>query len=153
MTRIFLAIALLFTFSPAQAEKACTQMWCQEGLMLSLKGDDWPAGKYDFTVDMDGKVTTCTGALPFKTCDGSVKCDNDAVTIGESGCALPSGHTFHGIMSQQTPQHLAVTITREDGKVFSWSGDVSRQCGFPNGEQCDKKQCCSAVMDAQVEWK
>ncbi len=146
-------LALLFIATPAQAEKACTEMWCQEGLMLQLKGIDWPAGDYQFTVDMDGARTVCKGSLPFKTCDGSVTCDTTDITIGESGCALPEGHTFHAILSPKTPKHLTVSITRGDGKSFAYDSVVNQQCGFPNGAECDKRQCCSAVIDAQVDWK
>ncbi len=150
---LFFLLALLLAASPAKAEQACTEMWCQEGLMLQLKSTDWPAGEYLFAINMDGAVTNCTGSLPFKTCDGSVTCDSTDVTIGESGCALPEGHAFHAIMSPKTPEHLTVSIKRGDGKSFAFDSAVNQQCGFPNGTACDKRQCCSAVMDAQVEWK
>lgn len=153
MFKYFVLCLLLMLATPALAQKACTEMWCQEGLMLQLQGGDWPAGDYEFTIGLDGAVTHCKGSLPFKTCDGSVTCDTKDVTIGESGCALPDGHTFHAILSQKTPANLSVTIMRGDGKAFSYQSPVQKQCGYPNGKECDPRECCSAVMETPVEWK
>lgn len=150
---LFALFALFLTAPPAAAQQACTEMWCQEGLTLNLNGSDWPAGRYTFTVSLDGATTHCTGSLPFKSCEGNVTCDTQDVTIGESGCALPVGHSFHAIMSQKTPQHLNVAITRADGKTFSFDSAVEKKCFYPNGEGCDPRPCCSAVLQADVAWE
>jgi len=152
--RLFLAIFVLCTSFPAVGEQACTEMWCQEGLTLQFDGGNWPKGEYVFKVNMDGAVTTCRGALPFKTCKGNVICDSDNIRIGESGCALPEeAHLFYGILSQKTPAHIAITIARGDGRKFSYEADVRSQCFYPNGPHCDARQCCSAVISVPLSWQ
>ena len=152
---LLLFVAVFITASqPALAEKACTEMWCQEGLTLHFDGGAWPAGDYTFTVTMDGATTVCKGSLPFKSCDGSVTCDNDALKIGESGCAMPADtHSFYGVLSQKTPKQLSVNITRNDGKSFSYGSEVKGTCFYPNGPTCDARQCCSAVVTTPLVWK
>lgn len=152
---LLLFVAVFTTVSlPAAAEKACTQMWCQEGLTLQFDGGTWPAGDYTFTVAMDGATTTCKGSLPFKSCDGNVTCDSEDVKIGESGCAMPANtHSFYGVLSQKTPNQLSVNITRNDGKSFSYVSEVKGTCFYPNGPSCDERQCCSAVVTTPLVWK
>lgn len=156
MKKLF-ALFLLCLPATAQAQDSilsCTQMWCQEGTTLMLNGGAWKAGDYTFTVTADDKTVTCKGSLPFKTCDGSVTCDGEGVTIGESGCAMPADtHAFHAVMLPQSPAHLAVTVSRADGKSFSYDSDVNAQCSFPNGEECDSTPCCSAVLETEAVFK
>lgn len=155
MKKLFALLCLILP-TAAYAQNSiisCTQMWCQEGTTLMLKGDVWKASEYTFTVKADDKTVTCKGSLPFKTCDGSVTCDGDGVTIGESGCAMPADtHTFHAVMLPKSPKHLNVTVTRADGKAFTYDSDVNAQCSFPNGAECDTSPCCSAVLETSVIW-
>lgn len=155
MRYLFILPFIAFFSFKVQAEiLSCTQMWCQEGLMLNLKGDQWPAGEYMFKIKLDDKDVTCKGSLPFKTCDGSVTCDDASVTIGESGCAMENEtHSFHAVMVQTPPKHMTLDIARGDGKSFSFDSAVESQCGYPNGEQCDLRPCCSAMLETEVVWK
>lgn len=155
MKKYFIVALMLLLSTAARAELlACTQMWCQEGMTVMFKDGVWPAGDYTFTVKLDDKTVTCKGSLPFKTCDGSVTCDAEGVTIGESGCAMgPETHSFHAVMTPVPPQHVTLDIARSDGKTFSFDSAVEAECGYPNGEQCDVHQCCSAVIETNVVWK
>jgi hypothetical protein len=138
----------------APAITACTQMWCQEGLTLNLNGSDWPAGKYDFVVMLDGKVTRCKAELPFKTCDTNVTCSSSDVTIGESGCALPpESHSFNSITSKLSPTEIGIAIRRGDGKFFAWEKAIQKICTYPNGLKCDQRECCSVYAEADVNWE
>jgi hypothetical protein len=156
MKRVFVLVPLLMLalIMQASAERACTQMWCQEGLTLDFKGADWPAGRYDFAITLDDAHISCAGELPLKSCDApNVTCDSEDVTIGESGCALPDGHSFYAILSPTTPERVAVTVTHESGKTFTYDSDVAPVCSYPNGEGCDPHPCCSAVLSADVVFK
>lgn len=138
----------------ARAEKACTQMWCQEGLTVNLKADTWPAGSYEFVVRADDRTVTCKSSLPFKGCEGNTVCDGKGVMIGESGCALPpEAHGFYAIILPSIPDDIKLTVTHESGKTFSYQTPVDKKCFFPNGEGCDPKPCCSAASDFALDWK
>lgn len=157
--RIILLIALLMALiaSPAHTDegRACTQMWCQEGFTLNLDSGTWPAGAYQFVITADGKRISCEGHLPLSSCDTpSVRCDSDAVLIGESGCALPANaHSFHMLQMPKPPAHITVDITHGSGKHFHYENAVQPQCGYPNGKDCDPHPCCSATISTPVEWK
>ena len=152
---ILMVVGLLFFSQPAGAQQACTQMWCQEGATLNLEGASWPPGVYHFTVRAGGIEAECEGRLPFASCEGpNVICNNALVTIGESGCALPEdAHSFHAVMAQGTPGHLDVAIKHESGRSFYYEAALEPQCFYPNGEGCDPRPCCSAVMTAKVVWE
>lgn len=149
--------ALLLLALPAKAAeetKACTQMWCQEGLTLNLNGDEWPAGDYYFAVNLDGKLTNCKGTLPFKNCQSSVVCNTKDITIGESGCALPpANHSFNAILSPQAPTDVVIAIRRADGKYFFWENAAQKICTYPNGAKCDARECCSVYSEVKVVWE
>jgi len=148
------ALIMLATSVAWAGQKACTMLWCQEGFNANFKGNDWPAGEYHFTITMDSQQIKCKGSLPLKSCDKpNVECDSDIVTIGESGCALPDGHSFSGITSKTIPKHFSLIMTQETGKSFSFDNDVARQCSYPNGKQCDAHQCCSASLDINIAWQ
>ncbi len=159
MKKIFgLAVAaVVILASVAQAEMiACTQRWCQEGLTVNLQGTEWPTGDYIFKVKADEQEFICTSKLPFTDCETSaVTCDKEGVSIGASGCALPpEGHSFHGVMMNNADiKQISVDIMHSNGKKASFTSPVAAQCGYPNGEQCDSHQCCSAVLDAPVVWQ
>jgi len=158
MLRLVFSLLLLCAGAlPAAAQmtpRACTQMWCQEGYMLQLQGQDWPHGHYSFKVIADNNVYNCEGSLPFNGCGTpSVTCNDKAVQVGESGCAMsPDTHRFHGIMLPEIPANISVSIAGPEGKVFAYENAVQKQCGFPNGESCDPRQCCSAMEAATVNW-
>ncbi len=152
---LLLAVLLLIgSASTAQAQKACTQMWCQEGLTVNLKADTWLAGNYEFVVTADDRTVTCKSSLPFKSCEGNTACNGEGVMIGESGCALPpEAHSFHAIMLPVIPENIKITVTHQSGKTFSYQTPLEKSCFFPNGEGCDPKPCCSAVADFGLDWK
>lgn len=152
----FAAALFLFSFiATAAPARACTEMWCVEGLTVDLKTDDWPEGKYRFTVTADGKTMRCDSHLPFTSCEAqNTKCDSDEVLIGESGCALPkSDHTFYNLTVRTIPENFSLTIEHESGKRFIYSAPVTKQCGYPNGKGCDPRECCSARLTADVQWQ
>ena len=156
MKNIFILTFLLFMASTntAQAEKACTQMWCQEGATVNLKVDAWPAGNYEFIVKADDHTVTCKSSLPFKACEGNTSCDREGVMIGESGCALPpEAHSFHAVMLPAIPDNIKITVSHESGKTFSYQTPLEKNCFFPNGEGCDPKPCCSATVEFSLFWK
>ena len=154
MRLFFLMFCALFFVVPAHAmEKACTMIGCMSGFELRLNGP-WAPGKYTFDIVADGKKTNCQASLPFADCDGTVQCDGDGVSIGESGCALPPDvHGFHNIMMTEIPAHVALTVTGENGQQFHYETDVNKTCGFPNGKDCDLQPCCSASAQADIVWE
>ncbi len=152
MTLIFLSACSF----PASAQQACTQMWCQEGLNMTLNTADWPSGAYTFTITADGQETICTSRLPFVGCDGNTVCNGPVrVTIGESGCAMgPETHGFYALMMDKPPRNFGLTIARDNGEKFIYGPvAVNPQCSYPNGKECDPSPCCSANLSADVAWE
>lgn len=154
--RIFFAfLIVMFLSGSAYAEKACTEMWCREGFALALEGAAWKPGKYEFYIKADDAAVTCTATLPLRSdCAPSAQCSHPDWQIGESGCALPAdAQGFHEISSTAMPQHVRVDITGPDGKTARTELPVTAQCGYPNGKECDKRQCCGATASMMVEWR
>ncbi len=149
-----MAVLLLATIAVQAQMRACTQMWCVEGYTLRLEGQDWPAGQYTFNIIADNTVYSCQGALPFDGCGKpAITCNDDGVQIGESGCALPaSEHKFDSIMLPKIPDNVSMSIAAPDGNIFSYENAVQKRCGYPNGEECDTRACCSAMESVQVRW-
>jgi hypothetical protein len=152
---LFTPLLLLFIPVSLHAEPmACTAMWCQEGLTVNFTGKDWPEGKYQFEIQAGGTTTRCQGHLPFNGCEDHTTCDREGITIMESGCMLPDvEQSFAGIMMKTIPTAITLRVRHESGKKFEFSSPVARQCGYPNGKQCDKKECCSGVLNAPVIWR
>lgn len=155
--RIFLAlfVAIMTLAGTAQAQKACTEMWCREGFALALENAAWKPGKYEFTIKADDNVVTCAAMLPLRPdCAPSAQCSHPEWQIGESGCALPpENQGFHEIASTAVPAHVRVDITGPDGKTARVELPVTAQCGYPNGKECDKRQCCGATARMSVIWR
>lgn len=135
------------------ARQACTQMWCQEGYFLHMKAEQWPEGYYSFKVVTDDKVYNCEGNLPLQACGmPSVICNDKAITIGESGCAMaPETHSFYGVTLKDIPKHISVTVSGPTGTVIH-EGQVNKQCSYPNGKQCDPRECCAAIDYMSINW-
>jgi hypothetical protein len=150
---LFLTIMVLA--ETAQAQKVCTEMWCREGFALELAGASWKPGKYVFTINADDAVVTCTATLPLRAdCAASAHCSHADWSIGESGCALPpEAQGFHEISSTVIPKHVRVDITGPDTKTARVELPVIAQCGYPNGKDCDSKQCCGATARMDVVWR
>jgi len=133
--------------------RACTMMWCQEGYMLSLNAPSWPQGYYNFKIIADENVYSCEGNLPLRECGmPSVVCNDKAVQVSESGCAMPADtHSFHAVMLTQIPDNIVVSVSGPTGS-FTHEGAVAKKCGYPNGEGCDPRPCCSASESVQIHW-
>lgn len=139
----------------AHAQKACTEMWCREGFSLALDSTAWKAGKYEFYIKADDTVVTCAATLPLRTdCAPSAHCSHPEWQIGESGCALPpDAQSFHEISASTIPQHIRVDVTGPDGRTARVEMPVTAQCGYPNGKECDKRQCCGATAHMTLDWR
>lgn len=150
---LFMTIMVLA--GPALAQKACTEMWCREGFSLSLGDAVWKHGRYEFYIKADDMVVTCTATLPLRSdCAPSAQCSHPDWQVGESGCALPAdAQGFHEIASTAIPKHVRVDITGPDGKTARAELPVAAQCGYPNGKECDERQCCGATAQMAVVWR
>lgn len=150
--RVFIVLALLpLLAAMAQAQpKMCTQMWCDEGLTLQFEAARWPAGVYKMELEVDGAPVTCTASLPLPPCgEAAFECsanDNEIAVITE-GCALPqNAQKLGGIHMRGVPEQLTAKVSMPDGTIRDMASAVAAQCGYPNGEGCDERQCCSARM-------
>ncbi len=158
MRRGLLLAACIFTFIPvAQAEKACTEIGCVNGLML--RGDydrEWKNGNYHFEIVLDNRHVNCYGELPLKPCgEQSLSCNSDLVTITESGCALPkSDHGFGDIHISDDPRKVMVRITHNNRPILTRTiVRVEYLESRPNGPGCGPV-CHSAsynLFDASSE--
>lgn len=140
------ATLLACTPKPAQPDappqKICTAMGCVNGLNVSVaKATAWPAGVYDFVLDLDGTAVTCTGALPLKPCDEgpSLTCTpTDKVQITESGCALPTDqHGFGDIHIEGAPANVKLTIRTGETVLFENELRPEYRTLQPNGPDCE----------------
>ena len=155
--RIFLAlIALVLLARPVAAQEAflmCTQMWCDEGLRVTFESPKWPTGEYKIEMLVDDKSVRCTATLPFKDCEtAGFVCDSPDVQVTTEGCALAKEqHKLGGIWMQIPPKQIMLTLTQPDGKKASLDTAVESECSWPNGEQCDERECCSAQYTLSVK--
>ncbi len=141
-------------YSAAHAQDGammCTQMWCSEGMTLEFTASQWPQGQYRIDVVADDERANCTAQLPLPPCaqQNAFTCSNN--TLGLSvitvGCAMPqAAHALGGLMMTKIPKNIEVSVTMPDSSKREMSSLVESHCGYPNGEQCDKKPCCSAKM-------
>lgn len=134
-------------------QQACTQMWCQEGYILRLQAQSWPQGYYSFKVIADDRVYSCEGNLPLPSCGTpAITCNDKAIQIGESGCALPAdAQGFDSILLKDIPDQVAITISGPLGSVIHES-KLDKKCSYPNDEACDPRQCCSALEAIGLNW-
>lgn len=119
----------------------CTQIGCLDGFRIAIEPESGlAAGAYVFAIEIDGEVTTCQGSLPLGPCglDPSVICSSDAVTVGESGCAMaPGDQGFGELLFQGHPKRVKVTIQR-DGEVLSDEEFAPQYRHLqPNGPACE----------------
>jgi hypothetical protein len=137
---LIIIAALLLVASPAQAQQACTEMGCMNGLTIDVPLDyRWQPGAYVFDFNLDGKAVRCTGSLPLKSCDQpSITCSAEGVMIMESGCALPkNGHGFGMITIDSSPASASIKITRSGQMIAQNSWKPAYQITRPNGPRCE----------------
>lgn len=137
----FIVFALLmFAPAAAQAEKACTEIGCNDGLTLEVApGYQWKWGFYEMQFLLEGRSVSCKGQLPLKKCDDgpSFTCSSDIVSIGESGCALPeSAHGISSIHINDTPRRMMVVIKRGGQNVVMRTLNPEYRKSQPNGPEC-----------------
>lgn len=153
LMRLSLVLFSLWCVPPAQADMACTEIGCIDGLSLTVPPDyHWKAGDYVFSFTLDGRVVTCMGALPLKECgEASVSCDGDDVTITESGCALPpEAQGFGDVHSASSPTKLRVKIVRNGAVIVDKKIVPHYRDTRPNGAQCEPqcRQATAALFEA-----
>lgn len=129
-------------------QRACTQMWCREGVTINLPISNTP-GQYRFVVVADGERYTCDGVLPLSRCGTpSARCDKPGISVGESGCALPAQQQhFNGLFLEKVPRQLEIDVSTPGRPAIQVSGPVMPQCFYPNGQQCDPRPCCQAQVN------
>ncbi len=151
----YLAVILIPLLLPcatavaADFSRACTEMGCTDGLTINVPQDfQWKPGAYKFSFVLDGKPAACTGNLPLKPCDSkSLTCDQEGITIMESGCALPADMQGFGTVTlPSAPRQVSVTVERDGTTLFSHAFTPTYQDVRPNGPQCDPA-CHTATVD------
>ena len=134
--------------------RPCTNMWCQEGLTISFSPPLRDPGRYTIALVADGQTLRCEASLPFKHCDTRARCNDSSIVLMEAGCALPANeHAFMGLTMRTIPRDVELTVEHERAGIGAWAARITPQCGYPNGAACDQRQCCSAVISAQLAWQ
>ena len=155
MFLVLIAVKAFYSAANAQPQMACTEMWCDEGFTLSFNGQQPQTGQYQIAMKIDGAEVNCTAQLPLPVCgQNPFNCtgnDLDVVVMTE-GCALPaSTQRLGGVRMKVVPKEFSATVTLPDGSVRTTAGAVESHCGFPNGEQCDPRACCSGKMALSLQ--
>ncbi len=138
----------------APAGRACTQIGCQDGLVVRvLPAEAWPPGQYQFDIGQDGARVACTGTLPLPPCGGqAMVCDAREPLIVESGCALePAAHAFGAVIFSTTPAEVAVVVTHDGKRVGAGHWRPVYQTSQPNGPGCEPV-CTNAVVELELSF-
>jgi len=144
----FLVLALVSTacgddrnqgpgFGGGDDDQACTAMACSDGLDIAFSVKQ--AGTYSFNLVADGEVTTCGATLPLPPCDQPAGgCSRQNVTLGLSGCALPTAeHSLEGIsLTGVHPTSMEVFVSRDGEEIAHDMFSPTYQTLSPNGEEC-----------------
>ena len=134
------------------SKNACTDIGCRSGYNVDVSpSSGWTSGAYSFELDLDGRAITCQGSIPLKACgERSFLCDADGVTLGESGCALPS--TQQGIATisfEGFPLAVSVRVLKDGSELASAKLTPGYKASQPNGPGCDPI-CCNASGSLSV---
>jgi len=123
---------------------ACTEIGCNDGYQIEVTPHDaWPAGDYRYTLELDGRTVTCSGSLPLQPCGTpSMTCDDEGVSITESGCALgPAQHAFGGVSIPELPAKVHLRIEHDGAALVDQALTVEYRSSQPNGPGCGPV-CC-----------
>lgn len=134
---------------PAPIERACTEIGCQDGLLIRvLSAAAWPHGQYRFDIEQDGARVVCTGTLPLPSCGvQAMVCDGPGPVITESGCALePAAHAFGDVTFTTTPAEVAIVVTHDGKPVDAGRWHPAYQTIQPNGPGCEPI-CTNAMVE------
>jgi hypothetical protein len=135
--------------------EACTRIGCLSGLNIELKttSNRWKPGSYRFDMKLDGHDVQCQGRLPLKSCDQhSIQCsESDAVTIAESGCALPpSAQGWGPIHIEGEYKKVDIKIMRDGTVIGHLSESPAYKTSRPNGPRCEPV-CRQAELNVLVK--
>jgi len=119
---------------------ACTEMGCINGYTVSLEPTaHWPAGKYQFDFEVDGKKGSCSGSLPLPACgQNALSCTGAAPAIAESGCALPPAeHGFADLRFDGSAQKVNIKVMRNGKQLAKRDFQPAYKKVQPNGPDCE----------------
>ncbi len=147
---LFIVLLALSSFPAFAQTKACTEMGCQNGLVFHVDpAQEWKHGKYEIILALGFKQVICRGELPLKPCEEgpSFICDDKHVTIGESGCALPSEQQgLSDIRIDQDPHKVMINIKRNYRTILTRTTIPRYEMMMPNGPGCGPV-CRGATYD------
>ena len=129
--------------------RGCTEIGCVNGLTLSFSRPLREPGRYELTLELDGKPSTCQATLPFSGCNSGGGCSAPDVLLQQSGCALPpSEHELLGLQITTSPATLRVRILRDGSEVSNAELAPTYTRSQPNGAGCPPVcEQASATLD------
>jgi hypothetical protein len=127
----------------------CTLLGCEDGITIQLAAPKraWPAGTYQFRLDLDGEVVTCDGAVPLAACvDGdtdAARCPtNDHWAHVTSDCEHRD--RFATIRIGKPAKTIEVEISQQ-GRVAGFANyKPTYTVSHPNGPDPECGSCTSA---------
>ena len=126
-------------------------MACSDGLNVAFSVNQ--PGTYSFNLVADGEATTCGATLPLPPCDQQAGgCSRQNVTLGLSGCALPSAeHSLEGItLTGVHPTSMEVFVSRDGEEIAHQTFTPTYATVAPNGEECGPV-CSQATVDLTMQ--
>jgi hypothetical protein len=117
----------------------CTLIGCGAAFSIAFdKSSAWAQGEYRVALTLDGDEVECSASLPL-SCDLASACDDPAVLLQLSGCALPAAsHALGGVeLAQKTPAFVAVEVFFQGQALAAASFQPIYAESQPNGAQCE----------------
>jgi hypothetical protein len=142
------ALLLLATLASCGSDqRACTLIGCNSGIEITFDPPLTAPGTYTVDVEIDGVLTRCEAALPFRA-EGVDGCHSMDALLFLSGTALPSsGQSLPGMHLQATSASaVRIVIKRDSTEVANATSSPSYSMSYPNGRECDLVPCVSASM-------
>lgn len=133
----------------------CTLVGCDDGITIQLvPRAAWPAGAYQFRLELDGEVVTCAGSVPIGACgDADVApCAANHHRVHVSS-ACDRGERFDTIRIGTPATAIAVEISEAGRVVGAATYRPTYTVIHPNGPEPECGSCTNAAdVTLRLAW-
>lgn len=135
----------------ADSGKACTDMGCQSGFVVTLQTAEWNEGEYQVMITADDRTILCAAKLPLPKSYPQSTCSASDVTLGTSGSELPfPQQSLSEVRFSSTyPFKVTILLTRDSIKLAERTFTPEYETLQPNGPGCEPT--CTFASES-MEW-